>query len=211
MLRILVADSHWILRKGVRNLIEAHAGWEVCGEAADGQEALEVARREAPDLAIIDVSLPILNGIALIRRLRQECPGTRVLVLTAQDGEETIRMALAAGARAYVLKTDVEEHLKSAISAMANDRPWFTSVASEMLLDDATGHRKRHPLESFTARELEVGQLIAEGNSSKQIAIRLGVTLKTIESHRSAAMRKASVSKGPEFVRFAIKHNLIQV
>jgi DNA-binding NarL/FixJ family response regulator len=210
MLRILLADDHGIVRKGVRDLIEAHPGWEVCGEAADGQSALDVALREKPDVAILDVALPILNGIALTRRLKQECPGTRVLLFTMHDDDETVNSGLAAGARGYVLKSDSERYLEAAISALGANRPYFSSFVSELLLDAAVNDRKRSRLESFTLRELEVAQLIAEGNSNKQIARRLEISIKTVESHRSAAMRKAGARTAAEFVRFAIKHNLIQ-
>lgn len=210
MLRILIADDHEIVRKGVRELIDAHQGWEVCGEAADGQQALEIAMREKPDVAVLDLSLPLLNGVALTRRLRQDCPATGVLLFTMHDDDETVCGALAAGARGYVLKTDSEQHLEAAISALGANRPYFSSMVSEMLLDAAMNERKRWRLESFTTRELEVAQLIAEGNSNKKIARLLGISIKTVESHRAAAMRKAGVSTAAEFVRFAIKHNLIQ-
>ena len=210
MLRILIADDHEIVRKGVRDVIEGHPGWEVCAEAADGQEALDLAIQEKPDIAILDVSLPLLNGVALTRRLRQERPGTRVLLFTMHDDDETVSGGLAAGARGYILKTDSEQHLEAAIAALSSNRPYFSSVVSELLLNAAMNDRKRSRLESFTIRELEVAQLIAEGNSNKQIARLLGISIKTVESHRSAAMRKAGVRTAAEFVRFAIKHNLIQ-
>lgn len=210
MLRILIADDHEIVRKGVRDVIEAHPGWEVCGEAADGQNALEIALREKPDVAVLDVSLPVLNGVALTRRLKQECPKINVLLFTMHDDDETVSGGLAAGARGYVLKTDSERYLEAAISALGANRPYFSSFVSELLLDAAVNDRKRSRLESFTVRELEVAQLIAEGNSNKQIARLLGISIKTVESHRAAAMRKAGVRTAAEFVRFAIKHNLIQ-
>jgi len=210
MLRIMIADDHDLLRKGVRDVIEGHVGWEVCGEASDGQQALELALREKPDVAVLDVSLPIMNGVALTRRLRQECPTTRVLLFTMHDDDETVGGGLAAGARGYILKTDSEQHLEAAISALGANRPYFSSFVSELLLDAAVNDRKRSRLESFTVRELEVAQLIAEGNSNKQIARALGISIKTVESHRAAAMRKAGVRTAAEFVRFAIKHNLIQ-
>ncbi|CAN7373042.1 response regulator transcription factor [Phenylobacterium sp. LjRoot219] len=210
MLRILIADDHEIVRKGVRDVIEAHPGWEVCGEAADGQAALEIALREKPDVAVLDVSLPLLNGVALTRRLKQECPATNVLLFTMHDDDETVSGGLAAGARGYVLKTDSERYLEAAISALGANRPYFSSFVSELLLDAAINDRKRSRLESFTIRELEVAQLIAEGNSNKQIARNLEISIKTVESHRSAAMRKAGARTAAEFVRFAIKHNLIQ-
>jgi DNA-binding NarL/FixJ family response regulator len=210
MLRILVADDHEIVRKGVRNVIEGHPGWEVCAEAADGQQALDLALRERPDIAILDVSLPILNGVALTRRLHKERPNTRILLFTMHDDDETVTTALAAGARGYLLKSDSESHLEAAISALGANRPYFSSSVSELLLDAAVNERRRSRLENFTTRELEVAQLIAEGNNNKQIARRLNVSIKTVESHRAAAMRKAGVRTAAEFVRFAIKHNLIQ-
>ena len=210
MLRILIADDHEIVRKGVRDVIEDHPGWEVCGEAADGQEALTLALREKPDIAVLDVSLPIVNGVALTRRLHKEAPSIRILLFTMHDDDETVSTGLAAGARGYVLKSDSESHLEAAISALGANRLYFSSPVSELLLDAALNERKRSRLETFTMRELEVAQLIAEGNANKQIARHLNISVKTVESHRAAAMRKAGVRTAAELVRFAIKHNLIQ-
>ena len=209
MLRILIADDHEIVRKGVRDVVESHPGWEVCGEAADGQEALEIALREKPDIAVLDVSLPKLNGVALARRLRKDCPNTRVLLFTMHDDDETVSSGLAAGARGYVLKSDSGSNLEAAISALHANRLYFSWPVSELLLDAAMNERRRSRLESFTIRELEVAQLIAEGNGNKQIARLLDVSIKTVESHRAAAMRKAGTRTAAEFVRFAIKNNLI--
>jgi DNA-binding NarL/FixJ family response regulator len=210
MLRILLADDHDLIRRGVRTLIASRAGWEVCAEASDGQQALDLALREKPDVAVLDVSLPIMNGVALTRRLRHECPSTRVLLFTMRDDDETIGGGLAAGARGYILKTDSEEHLEAAISALGANRLYFSSSVSELLMDAAVNVRKRSRLETFTMRELGVAQRIAEGNSNKQIARALGISIKTVESHRAAAMRKAGVRTAAEFVRFAIKHHLIE-
>src|SRR5215469_8373135 len=210
MLRILVADDHEIVRKGVREVVESRPGWQVCAEASDGQQALDLALREKPDIAVLDVALPLLNGVAVTRRLRKECPQTRVLLFTMHDDDETISNGLAAGARGFVLKSDSESHLEAAISALGANRPYFSSPVSELLLDAALNERKRSRLESFTTRELEVAQLIAEGNNNKQVARLLNISIKTVESHRAAAMRKAGVRTAAEFVRFAIKHNLIQ-
>lgn len=210
MARILIADDHDIVRKGVRDIIEAHFGWEICGEASDGQEALDLALLEKPDVAIFDVSLPLIGGIALTRRLHQELPGMSIMLFTMHDGEEVVGSGLAAGARGYVLKTDNASILEAGISAMVAKRAYFSPHISELLLTAAIGNRKRSRLESFTVRELEVAQLIAEGNSNKQIARILDISIKTVESHRGAAMRKAEVKSAAEFVRFAIKHNLIE-
>lgn len=210
MLRILIADDHEIVRRGVRDVIEAHPDWEVCAEAADGEAAYNLAVAEQPDVAILDVSLPILGGVVLTRRLRQDSPGTRVLLFTMHDDEETVSGGLAAGARGYLLKTDSEQHLEAAISALGARKPYFSAFVSELLLQAAVNGRKRSRLESFTVRELQVAQLIAEGNSNKQIARWLDISVKTVESHRAAAMRKAGVRTAAEFVRFAIKNNLIK-
>lgn len=210
MLRVLIADDHEIVRRGIRDIIESHPGWEVCGEAADGQSALDLAVSHRPDVAVLDISLPVLNGIIVTRRLRQESPRTNVLLFTMHDDDETVSGGLAAGARGYLLKSDSEDHLEAAISALGANRPYFSSFVSELLLEAAISERKRSRLESFTMREIEVAQLIAEGNSNKQIARLLKISVKTVESHRAAAMRKADVRTAAEFVRFAIKHNLIR-
>lgn len=137
MLRILIADDHEIVRRGVRQIVEAHPGWEVCGEAADGQAALNLAIKEKPDVMVLDVSLPIMNGIAVTRRLRQDAPQTKVLLFTMHDDDETVSAGLSAGARGYLLKMENEQLLETAISALGANRPYFSSVVSELLLDAA--------------------------------------------------------------------------
>ena len=209
-MRILIADDHEIVRKGVRDVIQGHPGWQVCGEASDGQEALDLALKEKPDVVVLDVGLPSLNGVALTRRLHNALPRTRVLLFTMHDDDETISGGLAAGARGFVLKSDSENHLEAAISALGANRPYFSPPVSEVLLDAALNQRKRTRLESFTTRELEVAQLIAEGHNNKQVARRLNISNKTVESHRAAAMRKAGARTAAELVRFAIKNNLIE-
>jgi DNA-binding NarL/FixJ family response regulator len=210
MIRVLIADDHEIVRRGVRDIIEAHPGWEVCGETASGSDVLELALEKKPNVAVLDVTLPGLNGIAVTRQLRRAAPDTEVLLFTMHDDDETISGGLAAGARAYLLKTEGHDHLVAAISALGAHRPYFSPVVSELLLEAAVHDRKKSRLESFTVRELEVAQLIAEGESNKRIARRLDISIKTVESHRASAMRKAGVRTAAEFVRFAIKHNLIE-
>ncbi len=210
MLRILIADDHEIVRHGMRRVIEQNPGWEVCAEAEDGQAAVALALREKPNIVVLDVSLPILNGLTVARRLHQELPGSDILMFSMHDDEETINGALAAGARGYILKTDCDQHLTAAIKALAARRPYFSPFVTELILDAAVNDRKKSLLESFTVRELEVAQQVAEGKSNKFIARHLNISVKTVESHRAAAMRKAGVHSGPEFVRFAIRHNLIK-
>lgn len=210
MLRVLIADDHEIVRRGVRDVIETQPGWEVCGEAANGSDVLDIALKGRPNVAVIDVSLPGLNGIAVTRQLKQAMPTTEVLLFTMHDDEETISGGLAAGARGYLLKTDGDEQLVAAISSLGAHRSYFSPLVSDLLLESAVHERKKSRLESFSVRELEVAQLIAEGESNKKIARRLEISVKTVESHRAAAMRKAGVHTAAEFVRFAIKHNLIR-
>jgi len=210
VLRIFVADDHEIVRRGVRGLIESQDGWELCGEAGDGQTALEQALELKPDVAVLDVSLPVLNGLAVTRKLRQSVPTTEVLLFSMHDDDETVSGGLAAGARGYLLKSEADEQLVQAITALSRHKPYFSGSVSELLLDAALHERRKSRLEAFTVRELEVSQLIAEGNSNKMIARRINISVKTVESHRAAAMRKAGVRTAAEFVRFAIKHKLIE-
>jgi DNA-binding NarL/FixJ family response regulator len=210
MLKIAIADDHAIVRRGIRNIVEDHHGWEVCGEAADGPSALDLAFQQRPHVLVLDVCLPLMNGIAVTRQLRQEAPQTNVLLFTMCDDHKTVSESLLAGARGYLLKTDVGHHLEAAISALGSDRPYFSPVVNELLLDTAVHDRRKRRAESFTDRELEVALLVSEGNSNKQIAQLLSLSIKTIESHRGSAMRKAGVRTAADFVRFAIRQNLFQ-
>lgn len=210
MLRVMIADDHEIVRRGIRALVESEPGWEVCGEAEDGPQAIDLATEIKPDVVVVDVSLPSLNGLAVTRRLRHVSPDTEVLLFTMHDDDETVSGGLAAGARGYLLKTEGDTELKQAISALADHRPYFSSTVSQLLLSVVVNERKTSRLESLTARELEIAQLIAEGCSNKTISRKLDISVKTVESHRAAAMRKSGVRSVAEFVRFAIKHKLIQ-
>lgn len=210
MLRILIADDHEIVRHGVRDLIASHDGWEVAGEASDGRKAVELATKLLPNVAVLDVGLPRLNGITATRLIRKASPRTKVLLFTMHEDEETVYEALVAGARGYVLKGEGEKQLEEGISALAAGRPFFSSNVTQFLLDASVSERRKSLLESFTTRELEVAQLIAEGYSNKAIARHLSISVKTVESHRTAVLRKAEVHTAAEFVRFAIRHNLIR-
>jgi DNA-binding NarL/FixJ family response regulator len=204
----MVGDSHEVVRLGVRRLVESHDEWEFAGEASDGREVLELALRERPDVAVIDVSMPMMCGLTVTQRLRREAPGVNVLLFTIHEDDDTIRAGVEAGARGYLLKTDSTEHLEAAISALGARRPYFSPCISELLLDTASnGHGRA---KSLTSREAEVAQLIAAGYGNKQIARLLNISIKTVESHRAAAMLKAGSRSAAEFVRFAIRQRLIQ-
>lgn len=209
MLRILLADDHEIVRKGVRETVASQDGWDVVGEAPDGETAYALAMELKPDIAILDVCLPRMNGITLTRRLKQDAPDVSVLLFTMRDDDDTVNEGLAAGAKGYVLKTDTQQHLGAAISAIGARRPYFSPWVSELLLEGLAREPRRSRLQAFTTRELEVAQLIAEGEGNKAIAQRLGISIKTVETHRAAAMRKAGVKSAGEFVRFAIRQHLI--
>jgi DNA-binding NarL/FixJ family response regulator len=210
MLRVLIADDHEIVRHGLRTLVTAHAGWEICGEAANGRQAAEIAAKSQPDVAILDVGLPLLNGIAAAHLIRKSSPRTRLLLFTMHDDEETVQQALLAGARGYVLKTEGEQRLEEAIAAVGAGRPYLSSSIAQVLVSASLTEPKQSALELFTTRELEVANLIAEGYSNKAIARQLKISVKTVESHRTAVLRKAQVHTAAEFVRFAIRHNLIR-
>jgi DNA-binding NarL/FixJ family response regulator len=210
MLRILIADDHEIVRHGVRDLVNSHEGWEIVGEAEDGQTAYELALATRPDVIVLDVSMSRLNGVTLARILRQELPSTNVLLFTMLEDQATVNAALGAGVRGYVLKSEGDVQLAAAIAALGARRPYFSPSITELVVDAAVNDRHKSCLENFTTRELEVAQLIAEGHSNKAIARTLDLSVKTVESHRAAALRKARVHTAAELVRLAIKHNLIK-
>lgn len=190
-LKILLADDHEIVRKGLRALLEKHEGWEVCGEASDGREAVEKALQLNPDVVIVDIGMPNLNGLDTTRQLLQHDPHFKVIVLTITDSDQVIREALDAGARGFVLKSDAARDLVSAVEALQNKRMFFTPRVNDLVLagfleKGQTVSRNEAPkLPTLTAREREITQLLAEGNSSKEVASLLNLSTKTVETHRS--------------------------
>ena len=208
-LRILLADDHVIVRRGLRALIESNPDFAVCAEAGDGREAVELAIKHKPDIAVLDVSLPILNGVEATRQIRRACPATEVLVFTMHDSDELITEVLHAGARGYLLKSEADGQVIDAVKTLARHRPFFSSQVSETLLDRFNSGTPGHT-NVLTAREREIVQLIAEGNSNKKVALLLEVSVKTVETHRSAAMRKLSIRSTAELVRYAVRNKLVQ-
>jgi DNA-binding NarL/FixJ family response regulator len=216
-LRILLADDHEIVRRGLCALLQRHEGWEVCGEATDGREAVQKAKLLRPDVVIVDIGMPNLNGLDATRQLLQFDPSFRVIVLTVSDADQVIREALDAGARGFVLKSDAARDLVAAIEALQTKRMFFTPRVNELLLAGflEKGHsvsRSHAPaLPSLTAREREVTQLLAEGRSSKEAASLLSLSTKTVETHRSNIMRKLNLHSIRDLVVYAIKNKLIQI
>jgi len=213
MLRVLLADDHDIVRRGLRDLIEEHPGWKVCAEASNGREAIELALTHRPHIAIIDLTMPELNGMEAIRRIRGVAPETEILAFTMHDSEEIVRTVLAAGARGYLLKSDAARQLVPALESLAQHKPFFAGRISEVLLAGFLGQGREKALPSMpdrlTSREREVVQLLAEGRSNKEIAKSLDLSVKTVESHRAALMRKLDLHSLADLVRFAIRNQII--
>ncbi len=212
-LRVLVADDHDVVRKGLKMLIEERPGWEVCGEARSGREAVEQCTKLHPDVIVVDISMPDLNGLEATRQIRKACPRTEVLVITHHDSDEIAAEVMDAGARGYVLKSDSDTDLVRAVEALSHHKPFFTSRITEMFLANR-GSRVTEPAEMMrkrlTAREREILQLIAEGKSAKEVAAILGIATKTSDTHRTNIMRKLDAHSVAELVRYAIKNKVME-
>jgi len=207
--RVLIADDHDVIRRGVRTLLETRPHLHVVAEASNGRAALEEARSTRPDIAVIDFSLPELNGLDLTLALKRELPRIEILLFTMHDREELVLDVLRAGARGYVLKSDAEKHLLAAVDALSIHRPYFSGVVSETLLERFLGASPAAQA-TLTHREREVVQLIAEGKINKEIAFVLGISVKTVETHRAAAMHKLKLRTTAELVRYAVRNNIVQ-
>ncbi len=214
-LSILIADDHDIVREGLRTLILSQAGWSVCGEAATGREAVSLALRHKPDIAVLDFSMPELNGADATRQILKALPETQVLIITMHDSEQLAREVLTAGARGMVLKTDARRHLVPAVQALAAHKTYFSDGVSGLLLDSYLNPMRQDPdgptaKERLTPREREIIQLVAAGKSSKEIGQVLGVKSKTVEAHRANMMNKLDLHSVSELVRYAIRNGLAQ-
>jgi DNA-binding NarL/FixJ family response regulator len=211
-LRILVVDDHAVVRRGVRSLLESHDGWDVCGEATTGRDAVELSRRLRPDVVVMDLSLPELNGLDATRQILKDAPETEVLVLTMHQSEELARDVLQAGARGYVLKSDADENLIAAVENLQQHKPFLTPTVTEFVLDGyiRDGADQDAARGAVTAREREIIQLIAEGKSNKNAALALSISVKTIEAHRANIMRKLHLHSVSDLVRYAIRNKIVQ-
>ena len=209
MIRILIADDHEVVRSGLRKILEAQPNWEVVAEAGDGKDAIHKAAETRPDVAVLDYSLPLVNGIEATRQIRARLPKTEVLIFTMHDNETLIQELLKAGARGYLLKSDAKRHLIGAIELLASHKPFFTAKVSEALLNSFLARPNREG-STLTNRERGVVQLIAEGHTNKQIANILNISLKTVETHRAAIMRKLNLSSSAALVRYAIRNRIVE-
>ncbi|HVU30289.1 MAG TPA: response regulator transcription factor [Sphingomicrobium sp.] len=208
--RVMVVDDHDALRRGIKALVETRPNFAVVAEAASGHAAIEEARRTTPDIAIIDYSLPELNGLDLTLALKRELPRLEILIYTMHGRDEIISGILRAGARGYVMKSDSEDHLLAALDALSLRRPYFSGAVSEALLEQFLQTSRTLTAGVLTHREREVVQLIAEGKINKQIAGALNISIKTVETHRASAMHKLKLKTTADLVRYAIRNSLIE-
>ena len=213
-LRILIADDHEVARKGIRSLLESHAEWEVCAEAQDGREAVEYASRLKPDVLLLDIGMPNLNGLDAARQILATMPEARILILTVHDSEQVVREVLAAGARGFLLKSDAGRDLLAAVEALQHRRTFFTSSVAQMMLDgylrpEDDGDAARQCV--LTPREREVLQLVAEGKTTKEIATALSLSVKTAETHRTNLMRKLDLHSVAALTLYAVRNGIVQI
>jgi DNA-binding NarL/FixJ family response regulator len=210
--RILIADDHELLRRGLVAELSQVPGWVVVAEVANGRAAVASAAELKPDLVVLDLTMPELNGLEAARRILSADPGTRILILTAHESEQLVREVLSVGARGYVLKSDAGRILVVALQALLEGGSFFTSSVARMVMD---GYLRNEANDASTAqtlsgREREIVQLLAEGNSNKDIARALKISVKTTETHRSNIMRKMGFGSLPELVRYAIRNKIIE-
>lgn len=211
-MRILIADDHDIIRKGVKAVLSTRPGWEVCAEASTGREAVARAEQHRPDIVVMDISMPELNGLEAARQIRKMLPKTEVMILSLHFSDQLVREVVDAGAHGYVLKSDADEDLLKAVEALSNRRSFFTSGAAELILDGTRQKGSSTTLlrNRLTARERQIVQLLAEGKSSKEVAVSLFISVKTAETHRANIMRKLEVHSVSELVRYAVKNHMIE-
>jgi DNA-binding NarL/FixJ family response regulator len=216
-LRILVADDHDLMRRGLKALLESHPGWSICAEAHTGREAVSKAEQFKPDIVILDITMPELNGVEAARRILRASPNTEILVLSVHYSDQLIRDILDAGVRGYIVKSDSDRDLVIAVEALANHKPFFTPRATELILSNFN-YRGAGPAsdmpeiigDRLTSREREIVQLLSEGKSSKEVASVLSISVKTAETHRANIMRKLEIHSVSELVRYAVRNQIIE-
>jgi len=210
--RILIADDHELFRRGIAAELTQVPGWVVAADAANGRDAASMAAELKPDIIVLDLTMPELNGLEAARKILAADPAARILILTAHESEQVVREVLSAGARGYVLKSDAGRVLVTAVQALLDGRYFFTSTVAQMVLDGylRSEARDADAAHTLSAREREIVQLLAEGNSNKDIARALDISVNTAETHRSNIMRKMGFASLAELVRYAIRNRMIE-
>ena len=210
--RILIADDHELIRRGLVSALADRTDWSIVAEACNGRQACELAARLTPEIAVLDLTMPELNGLDATREIRVSTPKTRILIVTAHESEQLIREVLDAGAMGYVLKSDAGQVLVQAVEALLDERPFFTSKIARLVLDGylRSGEDSGAPAAgALSARERHIVQLLAEGNNNKEVARALQLSVKTVETHRSNIMRKMEFDSLPDLVRYAIRNKIV--
>jgi DNA-binding NarL/FixJ family response regulator len=212
-LRILIADDHSVVRAGLRALLESRQGWEVSAEASDGRDAVEKAAKLKPDVAVLDIGMPLLNGVEATHRIRTASPTTEILILTMHESDDLVQQVIQAGARGYILKDDADRVLIAAVEAASQHKPYFSTRISTAVPDDSAASPSDTPKPTrarLTPREREILQLLAEGKSNKEVAGLLGISVNTAEAHRANIMLKLGVHSLAELVHYAIRNKIIK-
>jgi DNA-binding NarL/FixJ family response regulator len=214
-LRILIADDHDVMREGTRAVIERHPGWEVCGVAGTGREAVAQAIKLEPDIVIMDMSMPDLNGLDATVQVKRRLPQTEVLMFTAHQTEDLIRDVFESGVKSFILKSEAHTYLVEAIQSLSQHKPFFTSKVSEILFADIMSRSEPSSNgvragQRLSAREREIVQLLAEGGSNKEVADKLGISVRTAETHRASVLRKLRLDSIASLVRYAIRNKIIE-
>jgi len=211
-IRILIADDHELFRRGVAAELAQVPGWVVGAEAANGRDAVALAAELKPDVVVLDLTMPELNGLEAARKIIAAEPSARILILTAHESEQVVREVLSAGAQGYVLKSDAGRVLVAALQALLDGRFFFTSSVGRVVLDGYLRSESRDvdAVQTLSVREREIVQLLAEGNSNKDVARVLQISVSTAETHRSNIMRKMGFASLPELVRYAIRNRIIE-
>jgi DNA-binding NarL/FixJ family response regulator len=211
MIRLLVADDHELMRRGICQLLQMRKDWQVCGETGNGRQAVELAAQLKPDIAILDIGMPELNGLEATRQIKKVSPRTEILIFTMHETDQLVRQVLSAGALGYVLKSDAARHLASAIESLADHKPFFSAQVSETVLDGFLKTSDANlDADRVTPREREIIQLLAEGKSNKEVSDILGISIKTTETHRAAIMSKLNLDSFADLVRYAVRNKIVE-
>jgi DNA-binding NarL/FixJ family response regulator len=209
-LSILIADDHAVVRAGLRTLLESRAHWQVCAEAADGRDAVEKAAKHKPHVAILDIGMPLLNGVETARQIRKASPTTEILVLTMHESDDLVQQVVEAGARGYILKDEADRVLLDAVQALSQHKPFFSPRVTEAASNTDSTDGSKSSRYRLTPREREILQLLAEGKSNKEVANILNISVNTAEAHRANIMLKLDFHSLAELVMYAIRNNIIQ-